>query len=113
MDENPFRFGALALGDAFTDRTKEIRALRSDILSGQDVVLFGPRRYGKSSLILRVVRELAARRVLTAYVDLSTTPTKERLAEKLARAVYDEVASRLERARDRALGVFRGLRVQP
>jgi hypothetical protein len=113
MDENPFRFGALALGDAFTDRTKEIRELRRDIVSGQDVVLFGPRRYGKSSLVLRVVRDLAARRVLTAYVDLSTTPTKERLAEKLARAIHQDVASRLERARDRALALFRDLRIQP
>ena len=113
MATNPFRFGALALDEAFTDRVREVRQLRSDILNGQDVVIVGPRRFGKSSLVLRVVQGLRKRRVLVAYCDLSTTPTKERFAEKLAKAIYDDVASPLFRARERTLDVFRGLRVTP
>src|ERR671935_655236 len=113
MATNPFRFGALALDEAFTDRVQEVRQLRADIINGQDVVIVGPRRFGKSSLVLRVVGELRKRRVLVAYCDLSTTPTKERFAEKLAKAVYDDVASPLFRARERTLDVFRGLRVTP
>src|ERR671922_1228089 len=113
MSTNPFRFGALALDDAFTDRVQEVKQLRSDILNGQDVVIVGPRRYGKSSLVLRVVEGLRKRRVLVAYCDLSTTPTKERFAEKLAKAIYDDVATPLFRARERTLEVFRGLRITP
>src|SRR5919197_5037 len=113
MDTNPVRFGALALDDAFTDRRQELDQLRSDILNGQDVVIVGRRRFGKSSLVLRVVQGLRKRRVLVAYCDLSTTPTKERFAEKLAKAIYDDVASPLFRARERTLDVFRGLRVTP
>ena len=52
--DNPFRFGALALDEAFTDREREIAELRTDVLNGQDVVVFAPRRFGKSSLIWRV-----------------------------------------------------------
>src|SRR5438270_9094565 len=110
---NPFRFGSLALDEAFTDRSRELKELRSDILNGQDVVVIGPRRYGKSSLVLRAVAEVRARRALVAYVDVSTAPTKERLAEKLARTIHEDVASRVERARDKALSLFRSLRVQP
>src|ERR671934_194517 len=113
MATNPFRFGALALDEAFTDRVQEVRQLRADIINGQDVVIVGPRRFGKSSLVLRVTQELKARRVLVAYCDLSTTPTKERFAEKLAKAIYDDVASPLFRARERTLEVFRGLRITP
>src|SRR5919204_3907824 len=113
MSTNPFRFGALALDDAFTDRVQEVKQLRSDILNGQDVVIVGPRRYGKSSLVLRVVEGLRKRRVLVAYCDLSTTPTKERFAEKLAKAIYDDVATPVFRARERTLDVFRGLRITP
>src|SRR5712691_341604 len=113
MDLNPFRFGALALDEAFTDRRQELKELRSDVLNGQDVVIVGARRFGKSSLVLRATRELASRRVLVAYCDLSTTPTKERFAEKLAKTIHDDVASRLYRVRERSLGVFRGLRVTP
>ena len=109
---NPFRFGALALDEAFTDREAEIAELKSDVLNGQDVVIFAPRRYGKSSLVWRVAQDLVAERVLVAHVDLMTTPTKEKLAEKLARTIHDDVASTLFRARER-LNVFRGLRIVP
>ncbi len=111
-DTNPFRYGALALDDAFTDRAREIKELTADALSGQDVVLFAPRRYGKSSLMWRVSQELVKRRALVAEVNLMTTPTITRLAEKLARAIHDDIASRLFRAKER-LSVFQGLRVRP
>jgi AAA+ ATPase superfamily predicted ATPase len=109
---NPFRYGALALDEAFTDRANEIRELEADIRNGQDVVLFAPRRYGKSSLVWRVAQRLVKRRVLVAQVDLMTTPTKERLAEKLAETIYEDVASPLFRARER-LRVFQHLRIKP
>lgn len=109
---NPFRFGALALDEAFTDREEEIRELAADIRNGQDVVLFAPRRYGKSSLIWRVAQSLVGDGVLVAQVDLMRTPTKEKLAEKLAKAIHDEIASPLFRARER-LRMFAGLRIAP
>jgi AAA+ ATPase superfamily predicted ATPase len=109
---NPFRYGALALDEAFTDREAEIDELEADIRNGQDVVLFAPRRYGKSSLVWKVAQRLVKKRVLVAQVDLMTTPTKERLAEKLAATVYEDVASPLFRARER-LRVFQNLRIKP
>jgi uncharacterized protein len=109
---NPFRYGALALDDAFTNRRAEIRELETDIRNGQDVVLLAPRRYGKSSLIWRVAQRLVRKRVLVAQVDLMTTPTKERLAEKLAKTIYEDVASPIFRAKER-LRVFQELRIQP
>ncbi|MGH3133404.1 MAG: AAA family ATPase [Gaiellaceae bacterium] len=109
---NPFRFGALALDESFTNRVAEIEELQSDVTNGQDVVVFAPRRYGKSSLVWRVSRDLIADGVLVAQVDLMTTPTKEKLAEKLARTIHDDVASTLFRARER-LRVFAGLRITP
>jgi hypothetical protein len=111
-DTNPFRYGALALDDAFTDREHEIAELNADIRNGQDVVVLAPRRYGKSSLIWRVAQDLVRRRVLVASVDLMTTPTLGKLAEKLARAIHEDVASRREKALDR-LRVFAGLRISP
>ncbi|HEY8466569.1 MAG TPA: ATP-binding protein [Solirubrobacterales bacterium] len=111
--ENPFRYGALALDDAFADREAELRELVADVRNGQDVVIFAPRRYGKSSLIWRAAARLHRAKVLVATVDLMTTPSKQKLAEKLAGAIYENIASPLERARERALAPFRGLRIQP
>jgi hypothetical protein len=111
-ESNPFRFGALALDDAFTDREAEIAELTADVMNGQDVVVFAPRRYGKTSLVWRASQELVRKKVLVASVDLMTTPTPAKLAEKLARAIHDDIASPLLRARDR-LKVFADLRVRP
>jgi hypothetical protein len=112
LETNPFRYGALALDDAFTDRDDELARLQADALNGQDVVIFAPRRYGKSSLIWRVSQELVKRRALVASVNLMTTPTITRLAEKLARTIHDDIASRLFKAKER-LNVFQGLSVRP
>lgn len=110
---NPFSFGGLALDDAFANRESEVQELKFDVLNGQDVVVFAPRRYGKSSLVWRTMQELASVGVLVAYVNLMTTPTKERLADRLASAIYESIASRLERAREAALSPFRGLQINP
>lgn len=109
---NPFRFGALALDEAFTNREEEVAELTADVRNGQDVVVMAPRRYGKSSLIWRVAQELVADDVLVAQVDLMTTPTPAQLAAKLARAIHDDIASPLFRARER-LRAFQGLRLRP
>ena len=112
LTTNPFRYGALALDEAFTDRETEVEELLTDVLNGQDVVVFAPRRYGKSSLVWRVSQQAIAQDVLVAHVNLMTTPTTERLAEKLAETIHDDLASTLFRARER-LRVFSGLRITP
>jgi hypothetical protein len=109
---NPFRYGALALDDAFTDREDETAELKADALNGQDVVLFAPRRYGKSSLVWRVSQELIGEGALVAHVNLMTTPSTTQLAEKLARTIHEDIASPLFRAKER-LRIFQGLRIRP
>ncbi|HEX6457298.1 MAG TPA: ATP-binding protein [Thermoleophilaceae bacterium] len=109
---NPFQYGALALDESFTDRQDELAELSADIRNGQDVVLFAPRRYGKSSLMWRVVQRVVQRGVLVGQIDLMSTPTRERFAERLAKTIHDEMASRLFKAKER-LAVFSGLRVTP
>jgi hypothetical protein len=109
---NPFRYGALALDEAFTDRESEIAELEADVRNGQDVVIFAPRRYGKSSLVWRASQELARKKVLVAQVDLMTAPNPATFAEKLARTIHDDIASPLLRAKER-LRVFGDLKVTP
>jgi len=110
---NPFRFGALARDESFTDRDDEIAELLSDARNGQDVVIFAPRRFGKTSLVDRVAQRLVGDRVLVGQINLMRTPTKERLAEKLAATVYEDIAGPLTRAKDFAARIFRGLRITP
>ena len=114
-EQNPFLFGTLAFDESFADRRREIKELAADVRNGQDVVVFAPRRYGKSSLISAAAQTLGTGRnkVLVADVDLMTTPSKERFAAALAASIYEHIASPLERAWDKATAPFRRLRVQP
>ena len=111
---NPFNFGDVAVDEGFTDREQDLRELKADIRNGQNVVVFAPRRYGKSSLIWRATQELAATdEALVAQVDLMRVTTKEQLASKLSEAIYEGIATPLLRARDRAARIFETLRVRP
>jgi len=110
---NPFRFGALARDDAFTDREDEVSELLADARNGQDVVIFAPRRFGKTSLVDRVQQRLVRDKVLVGQVNLMKAPTKEKLAEKLAGVVHDDIGGPLSRAKDFTSRVFRGLRITP
>jgi uncharacterized protein len=109
---NPFRYGDLALDEAFTDREREVDDLRRDLANGQNVAIVAPRRYGKTSLLRRAAQLVSADGTLVVEVDLMKTPTREKLAGKLARAIHDEIATPLLRARER-LRIFANLRVTP
>jgi uncharacterized protein len=108
---NPFKYGPIALDDAFTNRAEEIAELSADALNGQDVVIFAPRRYGKTSLVHRVAQDLTTRRALVAEVNLWFTPTKEKLAGRLAREIAD-LLGLAGKARE-AARQFAGLRIVP
>jgi uncharacterized protein len=110
---NPFTFGALALDRAFTDREAEIRELVRDMQNGQDVLVYAPRRYGKSSLVLRAGQRAIRKRILVGYCDLMRTPTKERFAAALAKTIYGDLESAAGQAIERATRLFRGLRITP
>jgi hypothetical protein len=110
---NPFRYGGVARGEYFTDREDELRSLLADVRGGQDVVIFSPRRLGKTSLVSRAVDELREEGVLVAYLDLLGSPTKPELADDLGQAFYDGLLSPLERALDRVRAFFENLVVSP
>ena len=112
-DPNPFRFGALALGGAFTDRQAELRELVAEMQNGQDVLVYAPRRYGKSSLVLRAASRAGRDGALVGYVDLLKVTSKERLAAALARTIHRDLDTPSGRTYERAAELFRSLRIVP
>jgi hypothetical protein len=110
---NPFVFGGIALDASFTDREAEVAELAADMRNGQDVVVYAPRRYGKSSLVLRAAQDAVAGGALVGYCDLMRTPTKERLAAALARTIYSDLDTVTGQVVERAKRLFSSLRVTP
>jgi hypothetical protein len=85
--KNPFVYGKVARGESFADRERELAELSSDILSGQNVIVFSPRRYGKTSLILEVLDRVRAQGALTLYLDLFKVVSEDDFVASYAREV--------------------------
>lgn len=111
--DNPFRYGELVTGAYFTNRQEELAELEQDLRSGQNVVIMSPRRYGKTSLILRVIDRLRQQGVLVAYLDLFGTPTKASFTQALAQALNSGLLSPYQQKLKGILDAFRGLSVTP
>jgi len=54
---NPFKFGSLVDGDFFTDRVDELAKISDIIHSENHLILISPRRFGKTSLISKAVKQ--------------------------------------------------------
>ena len=85
--KNPFVYGETVSGEHFCNRTKEIKELVADIKNCQNVIIFSPRRYGKTSLIKQVLRKVKAKGILTFYIDLYPAINKRKFIEIYAGAI--------------------------
>ncbi len=103
--KNPFIFGKIASGDAFTDRETEQVRLADNINSGINSILISPRRWGKSSLVFRVSQTLVKKQpdLRFCFIDLFNVRSEEEfyslLAKEVLRAAYPKWKERLEAAR--------------
>ena len=92
---NPFRIGEHVSGAHFTNRTAEIARIRSALLEPSALLVYGPRRMGKSSAIRAaadVARSGRPKPVIVA-VDLSTATSLFDVAARLLRSLYVETRS--------------------
>ena len=55
---NPFSYGTVVRGDFFYDRKEEGERIVTTLSGGNNMVLFAPRRYGKTSLVFQVIEQL-------------------------------------------------------
>ena len=56
--KNPFKFGSIVDTPYFIDRQEEIERVKSYLASENHLIIISPRRFGKSSLIDKVIREI-------------------------------------------------------
>lgn len=54
--KNPFKFGTIVEDEFFTDRVAELRYVEQKLNSENHIILISPRRFGKSSLVMKAVK---------------------------------------------------------
>ncbi|MDP1995041.1 MAG: ATP-binding protein [Ignavibacteria bacterium] len=85
MKKNPFKFGSIVEEPYFTNRIEEIKKVKSILASDNHLILISPRRYGKTSLISKVIKEID-RTVI--FLDLQLLANTEDFAAQLLKRVY-------------------------
>lgn len=69
---NPFKYGREVSGRQFYDRQEAFDSLYSKLAGGSaNVVMYAPRRYGKTSLVKKVLARFSEEGVPCVYFDLS------------------------------------------
>ncbi len=85
---NPYRIGGPATGEQFTDRERDLQKLVGIMLNGQNLILIAPRRFGKTSLLLRAVEEVRAQGGRTGRQSLIRCSDAQEVAEALLHGVF-------------------------
>lgn len=88
MSGNSFTLKEIPADGVFCDRNKEMKDLISFARSNTNVILYSPRRYGKTSLARRVQAKLESEKYLTAYCDFFGVTSIEEIAGRIVRSIY-------------------------
>jgi hypothetical protein len=81
--ENPFKFGTIVEEEYFTDRVKEVAYICQFLESPNHLVLISPRRFGKSSVVAKAVKQSGRQSIalnlqkVTSLADLSAKLLRE------------------------------------
>ena len=83
--ENPFKFGTIVEAEFFTDRVKEVAYIGQFLKSANHLVLISPRRFGKSSVVAKAVKE-SGRKSIT--LNMQSVTSVSDLSAKLLREFF-------------------------
>ncbi|WP_052308320.1 AAA family ATPase [Anaerophaga thermohalophila] len=82
---NPFKFGSVVEDPFFTNRKKEVEFVSKTLDSNNHLIIISPRRFGKTSLIRKVIAE-TDRKVI--YLDVQLTNSVNDFAAQLLKRIY-------------------------
>ena len=106
MNKNPFKYGSKVTGGSFYDR-REIKASMLNVLDGgNNVVLYGPRRYGKSSLGAEMIEDLRKKGVDCVYLNMMTIASLKDFVMAYSKAIYNQFSPTIGALKNIA-GLFR------
>src|SRR3989338_10739929 len=88
MSTNPFYLKELPVSSVMCDRKHELEELISYAKTNTNVVLFSPRRFGKTSLVKRAQAKLIAEGYLVAFCDFFGVTSVDDIAARIAKAIY-------------------------
>lgn len=96
MEEKPFVFGTAVYGENFTDREKDTKRLCANFQYGINTILISPRRWGKTSLVKKVIQTVQNKDLKVVYMDIFSCRTPEEFYTRFAENVIKQTSSKSE-----------------
>lgn len=90
---NPFVFGKVVRGVNFLNREDEVASITQALLSGQNIICYSPRRYGKTSMMMLVKEKLEKKGQLVFFIDLFRVTSLEDLYSVYANTIVNKIKS--------------------
>lgn len=94
--ENPFVFGKAAEGTYFTDRKEDAKRLYANLTHGINTILISPRRWGKTSLVKKVISEIDRPDIKPVFIDIFQCKSEYDFYHAFATAVIKQTSSKLD-----------------
>jgi uncharacterized protein len=96
MKDSPFIYGSTVSTFAFTNRETEREKLKRNLLQGINTMIISPRRWGKSSLVEKVILDIHKKEkdAKVVLIDLFSVSREEEFLETFAREVIKASSSK-------------------
>ncbi len=94
---NPFKFGSIVSGKYFYNREDELLRIKNTLAGGNNITLYAPRRYGKSSLVKKALKELENEGFVTVYLDFMSIYSRETFIVNYAKEIANSQKTSIEK----------------
>ena len=102
---NPFYYGGAVSSVHFCNRIDEIKELKIDVNAGLNTLIYAPRRFGKTSFVLKTMDELKDEKVKYVFLDLMYLSTLDEFINKY----FNVLAKSLEEPTDKIVNFFKSV----
>lgn len=82
---NPFKYGTVVSDPYFVNREREIREISNSLENGINIILYAPRRYGKTSLIKKILKEQGEAK--SVYIDFFQVTSLQKFIDLYTNAI--------------------------
>lgn len=100
--EKSFVYGVAVTDYNFTGRKDESQRLKANFENGTNSILISPRRWGKTSLVNHVCRQLSGSDIITVRLDIFGCKSEYEFYNALAAAVLQQTATKIQQWMDEA-----------
>jgi len=104
--KNPFYYGNEVREDDFCNRKDELKELKQDVLNGLNVLVYAPRRFGKTSLLRKLQENLKkSNDTIVIYFDMFSVSNIDEFIQKY----FNILAKNLETTTDKIINLFKNV----